>query len=71
MSALPDTASPLYEKVKEYILTNIGTGKWSKDRKLPSENEFVAALGVSRMTVHRALRELTSAGFLIRLQGVG
>ena len=71
MSALPDTTSPLYEKVKDYILTNIGTGKWSKDRKLPSENEFVAALGVSRMTVHRALRELTSAGFLIRLQGVG
>ncbi|WP_217570094.1 histidine utilization repressor [Mesorhizobium sp. GbtcB19] len=71
MNTLPDTASPLYEKVKDYILTNIGTGKWSKDSKLPSENDFVAALGVSRMTVHRALRELTSAGFLIRLQGVG
>ncbi|MDX8503620.1 histidine utilization repressor [Mesorhizobium sp. VK4C] len=71
MNNLPNTASPLYEKVKDYILTNIGTGRWSKDRKLPSENEFVAALGVSRMTVHRALRELTSAGILIRLQGVG
>ncbi|MER9236497.1 histidine utilization repressor [Mesorhizobium sp. M0622] len=71
MITLPDTASPLYEKVKDYILTNIGNGRWSKDRKLPSENEFVATLGVSRMTVHRALRELTSAGFLIRLQGVG
>ncbi|MER9485742.1 histidine utilization repressor [Mesorhizobium sp. M0563] len=71
MITLPDTVSPLYEKVKDYILTNIGTGRWSKDRKLPSENEFVATLGVSRMTVHRALRELTSAGFLIRLQGVG
>ncbi|RUY09009.1 GntR family transcriptional regulator, partial [Mesorhizobium sp. M7A.F.Ca.CA.004.12.1.1] len=71
MITLPDTASPLYEKVKDYILANIGTGRWGKDRKLPSENELVASLGVSRMTVHRALRELTSAGFLIRLQGVG
>jgi GntR family histidine utilization transcriptional repressor len=71
MTTLPDTASPLYEKIKDYILTNIGTGRWSGDRKLPSENEFVAALGVSRMTVNRALRELTSAGFLIRIQGVG
>lgn len=71
MAPLPDTASPLYEKVKDYILTNIGNGRWSKDHKLPSENEFVASLGVSRMTVHRALRELTSAGYLIRIQGVG
>ncbi|RUZ58861.1 GntR family transcriptional regulator, partial [Mesorhizobium sp. M7A.F.Ca.US.007.01.1.1] len=71
MITLPDTASPLYEKEKDYILANIGTGRWGKDRKLPSENELVASLGVSRMTVHRALRELTSAGFLIRLQGVG
>ncbi|MDQ0391141.1 histidine utilization repressor [Labrys monachus] len=71
MAMLPETASPLYEKVKDYILTNIGAGRWNKDRKLPSENELVASLGVSRMTVHRALRELTSAGLLIRIQGVG
>jgi len=45
MIDLPDTASPLYEKVKDYILTNIGTGRWGKDRKLPSENELVVSLG--------------------------
>jgi GntR family histidine utilization transcriptional repressor len=69
--ALPATASPLYEKVKAYVLTNIGSGKWGRDQKLPSENELVASLGVSRMTVHRALRELTSEGYLLRVQGVG
>ena len=68
---LPETASPLYEKVKDFVLANIGSGKWSKDRRLPSENELVSALGVSRMTVHRALRELTSEGHLLRIQGVG
>ena len=71
MTTLPDAASPLYEKVKDYILQNIGAGVWIRDQRLPSENDFVAKLGVSRMTVHRALRELTSAGILVRVQGVG
>ncbi|WP_309085682.1 histidine utilization repressor [Chelativorans sp.] len=70
-AALPATASPLYEKVKAYVLANIGSGKWSQHHRLPSENELVASLGVSRMTVHRALRELTSEGYLLRVQGVG
>lgn len=68
---LQDSAGPLYERVKAYILHNIGNGSWPKDRRLPSEHELVASLGVSRMTVHRALRELSSAGLLTRIQGVG
>jgi GntR family histidine utilization transcriptional repressor len=68
---LPDAASPLYERVKGYILGRIGSGEWGADHKLPSENDLVQQLGVSRMTVHRALRELTSAGILVRVQGVG
>lgn len=71
MTPLSETAGPLYEKVKDYVLANIGSGKWGSDHKLPSEHELVAALGVSRMTVHRALRELTSEGYLLRIQGVG
>lgn len=71
MSNLPGTAGPLYEKVKDYILENIGSGAWGKDQRVPSEHELVSMLGVSRMTVHRALRELTSDGHLVRIQGVG
>ncbi|MDC6679410.1 GntR family transcriptional regulator, partial [Leclercia adecarboxylata] len=71
MANLPDAAGPLYEKVKEYILRNVSTGVWAREQRIPSENELVATLGVSRMTVHRALRELTSEGFLVRIQGVG
>lgn len=69
MSELPSNAGPLYEKVKEYVLANIGNGQWQTDHRLPSENELVAMLGVSRMTVNRALRELTAAGILVRIQG--
>ena len=70
-ASLPQSTGPLYEKVKEYVLANIGSGAWGLNHKLPSENELVASLGVSRMTVHRALRELTSQGHLLRVQGVG
>jgi GntR family transcriptional regulator, histidine utilization repressor len=71
MTGLPQTANPLYARVKDYILANIGTGHWRRDQRLPSENELAASLGASRMTIHRALRELTTAGFVTRVQGVG
>ena len=71
MSGLSDAASPLYEKVKDFVLGNIGSGKWAHNSRLPSEHDLVSSLGVSRMTVHRALRELTSEGHLRRVQGVG
>ena len=68
---LPDAASPLYARVKALILRNIGDGTWPRDRRLPSEHDLVALTGTSRMTVHRAVRELTSEGVLHRVQGVG
>jgi len=71
LNNLPESASPLYEKVKDYVLGNIGSGRWDRSQRLPSENDLVTTLGVSRMTVHRALRELTSEGHLLRIQGVG
>jgi GntR family histidine utilization transcriptional repressor len=63
--------SPLYKQVKDYIIQQIESGAWPPDSRIPSENQIVELLGVSRMTVHRALRELTAEGRLIRLQGVG
>lgn len=46
-------------------------GEWEVGHRLPSESELVELLGVSRMTVHRALRELTADGLVTRTQGVG
>ncbi len=68
---LPETAGPLYEKVKAQVLDNIRSGRWPGNHRLPSEHELVDALGISRMTVNRALRELTDQGILKRIQGVG
>ncbi len=60
-----------YEQVKAFIIERIDCGEWKVGHRLPSEHEFVEQLGISRMTIHRALRELTADGIVRRAQGVG
>jgi len=62
---------PLYERVKLHILQGMQSGEWRDGARLPSEHELMETLGASRMTVHRALREMSAAGMLRRVQGVG
>jgi len=66
-----DEPKPQYLKLKHYILHHITNGDWPPLSRVPSESELVSRFGVSRMTVNRALRELTDAGVVTRLQGVG
>lgn len=70
-SSLGNRPRPLYQKVKAYISDRIADGRWEPDQRIPSEHELVRTLHVSRMTVHRALRELAHEGRLTRIQGVG
>ncbi|MBB2177380.1 histidine utilization repressor [Gluconacetobacter johannae] len=60
-----------YEQVKAFIIERIDRGEWEVGHRLPSEHELVEQLGVSRMTIHRAMRELTADGIVRRAQGVG
>lgn len=62
---------PLYQQVKTFVLERIAAGAWAEGDLVPSENQITRDLGVSRMTAHRALRELTSEGVLRRVQGIG
>ncbi len=62
---------PIYRQIKRRIEQRIDSGEWRAGHRLPSENELVAALGVSRMTINRALRELTEAGLVRRVHGLG
>ena len=66
------TASkPRYQKVKDLIIDRIESGDLQPRDRVPSENELVASAGVSRMTANRALRELTSEGYVERRAGSG
>lgn len=71
VATISDTPAPIYQRVKQAIISQIRAGHWQPHQRVPSESELVTELGVSRMTINRALRELTSEGFLIRMQGVG
>jgi len=63
--------APLYARVKHMIIQQIESGSWPPHHRVPSESELVSELGFSRMTINRALRELTAEGLLVRMQGVG
>lgn len=73
--ALPGEAArpsvALFRQVKAFIIGRIESGEWPPETRLPSENELIAELSISRMTVHRALRELAAEGYLNRVQGLG
>ncbi|MFH1135124.1 MAG: histidine utilization repressor [Pseudomonadota bacterium] len=68
---IDDSPLPLYQKLKSLIATRIQKKEWLPGQQIPSEAEFVETYGISRMTASRALRELTSEGYLVRVQGVG
>jgi GntR family histidine utilization transcriptional repressor len=70
-SASRSSPQPPYARVKQFLKDALAEGRWAPGQQMPSEAELVAQFGVSRMTVHRALRELQDAGFITRLQGVG
>jgi GntR family histidine utilization transcriptional repressor len=60
-----------YARVKQQLKAALAAGQYPPGAAMPSEAELVARFGVSRMTVHRALRELQAEGLVQRVQGVG
>jgi len=66
----PDKA-PIFQQIKDYLVGEIAAGRWKEGDLVPSEQALVRLLGVSRMTVNRAVRELTSEQVLVRRQGSG
>jgi GntR family histidine utilization transcriptional repressor len=66
-----DPPTARYEQVKSHIRHTIDSGARQPGDRIPSELDLVAALGVSRMTVNRALRELAEEGLVTRVSGVG
>ncbi len=63
--------APAYQGIKDFILARIHAGEWGEGDQVPSENELAREFNVARMTVNRALRELTSEQVLTRVQGSG
>jgi GntR family histidine utilization transcriptional repressor len=70
-SATANKVAPAYEQIKRYVVDRIADGTWKPGEAIPSETELVKEFGVARMTVSRALRELSAEQVLRRVQGAG
>ncbi|WP_045679287.1 GntR family transcriptional regulator [Martelella endophytica] len=62
---------PLYRRLKAAIAEAVANGKLERGAALPPERDLAEASGVSRVTVRRAIAELTREGLLTRRQGAG
>ena len=68
---LTDGISPLYRQLMQKLRADIASGKYPTHSRIPSETELCDAYQVSRVTVRKALAELTREGLLRRMQGKG
>ena len=64
-------STPIFQRIKDYLVGEIAAGTWKEGEVVPSELALVRQFGVSRMTVNRAVRELTAEQVLTRRQGSG
>jgi GntR family transcriptional regulator len=62
---------PLYRRLQRGIRHAINTGAIGQEDALPSERDLATLLGVSRITVRRAVQELADEGLLSQRQGAG
>jgi GntR family histidine utilization transcriptional repressor len=65
------TGTPIFQRIKDYLMGEIAAGRYKEGDVVPSEQALVRQFGVSRMTVNRAVRELTAEQILVRRQGSG
>ncbi|MGM9425102.1 histidine utilization repressor [Hydrogenophaga sp. MI9] len=62
---------PAYQRVKQHVLERIQNGQWKEGDAIPGEEALAREFGVSRMTVNRAIRELSDEQIVERVQGSG
>ena len=73
MSPSSDTGKrvPAFQRIKAHVLGNIQAGHWKEGDAIPGEEALAREFGVSRMTVNRAIRELSDEQIVERVQGSG
>lgn len=66
-----EEAGPLYLRLQSLIRAGIAEGRLRTNDALPAERELAVQLGVSRVTVRKALRGLVDEGVLRQRHGSG
>ncbi|HLA73142.1 MAG TPA: GntR family transcriptional regulator [Steroidobacteraceae bacterium] len=65
------SAQPLYQQLQRALREAIENGVIAPEDALPPERDLAEMLGVSRITVRKAIDELAEEGLLVRKQGSG
>ena len=68
---MTESYSPLYKQLMQKLRSDIAAGVYPVHSRIPSEQELCETYQVSRVTVRKALAELTQEGLLKRRQGKG
>jgi GntR family transcriptional regulator len=63
--------TPLYLQLQKVIQTWLDAGKLKVDEALPSERDLAEQLGISRVTVRKAIAGLVDKGVLVQRWGSG
>jgi GntR family transcriptional regulator len=61
----------LYIQLTRILLEEIRSGNWKLNDRIPSEDEFSRTYNISKITVRQAINNLTSDGYLMKIQGKG
>lgn len=67
----PDSSQPLYQQLQRALREAIEQGALGPDDALPSERQLATDLGISRITVRKAIDGLAEEGLLVRRRGSG
>jgi len=62
---------PLWHQAEQAVRALIENGEWPTGSQIPNEDKLGAMLGISRITLRHALRNLEEAGLLRREHGRG
>ena len=66
-----ESSSPLYHQLMQRLQEDIERGTYAVGSRIPPEHQLEQLYNVSRVTVRRALAELTADGLLEKKQGKG
>lgn len=62
---------PLYQQIYDDLKAAINDGVYRQEEKIPTETELSKAYAVSRVTVRRAIEDLSIEGYLVKRRGLG
>ena len=62
---------PLYQQLQQALRRAIDEVAWGSASAIPAERQLASALGISRITVRKAIDALVEEGLLVRRAGAG